>query len=68
MLLKKYVILLSFTFTFMHLADTFIQSDLQCIQVTVFFKHFISSLSTLEMVLLLNIFVETMIHVLGFLG
>ncbi len=24
-----------FTFTFMHLADTFIQSDLHCIQVTV---------------------------------
>ncbi len=30
---------LSFTFTFMHLADTFIQSDLHCIQVTVL--HFI---------------------------
>ncbi len=26
----------TFTFTFMHLADTFIQSDLHCIQVTVF--------------------------------
>ncbi len=26
---------LTFTFTFMHLADTFIQSDLHCIQVTV---------------------------------
>ncbi len=32
-----------FTFTFMHLADAFIQSDLHCIQVTVL--HFISSLS-----------------------
>ncbi len=30
-----------FTFTFMHLADAFIQSDLHCIQVTVL--HFISS-------------------------
>ncbi len=27
--------MLTFTFTFMHLADTFIQSDLYCIQVTV---------------------------------
>ncbi len=26
----------TFTFTFMHLADAFIQSDLHCIQVTVF--------------------------------
>ncbi len=31
----------AFTFTFMHLADAFIQSDLHCIQVTVL--HFISS-------------------------
>ncbi len=31
----------TFTFTFMHFADTFIQSDLHCIQVTVL--HFISS-------------------------
>ncbi len=31
-----------FTFTFMHLADAFIQSDLHCIQVTVFY-FFISS-------------------------
>ncbi len=31
----------SFTFTFMHLADAFIQSDLHCMQVTVL--HFISS-------------------------
>ncbi len=29
------------TFTFMHLTDAFIQSDLHCIQVTVL--HFISS-------------------------
>ncbi len=28
---------MKFTFTFMHLADAFIQSDLHCIQVTVFF-------------------------------
>ncbi len=27
----------TFTFTFMHLADAFIQSDLQCIQVINFF-------------------------------
>ncbi len=33
--LVNYVIL--FTFTFMHLADAFIQSDLQCIQVIHFF-------------------------------
>ncbi len=33
--------LLTFTFTFMHLADAFIQSDLHCIQVTVL--HLISS-------------------------
>ncbi len=31
---------LTFTFTFMHLADAFIQSDLQCIQVI----HFVSVL------------------------
>ncbi len=30
-----------FTFTFMHLADAFIQSDLHCIQVTIL--HLISS-------------------------
>ncbi len=34
--------IVTFTFTFMHLADAFIQSDLHCIQVTVFL-HFISS-------------------------
>ncbi len=33
--------LITFTFTFMHLADAFIQSDLHCIQVTVL--HLISS-------------------------
>ncbi len=32
-----------FTFTFMHLADAFIQSDLHCIQVTVL--HFLSALA-----------------------
>ncbi len=32
----------SFTFTFMHLADAFIQSDLQCIQaIHVFFQYVI---------------------------
>ncbi len=39
----------SFTFTFMHLADAFIQSDLHCIQVTVlnffFFFFFLSALA-----------------------
>ncbi len=35
------LLVMMFTFTFMHLADTFIQSDLHCIQVTVL--HFISS-------------------------
>ncbi len=29
--------LVSFTFTFMHLGDAFIQSDLHCIQITVFY-------------------------------
>ncbi len=33
----------SLTFTFMHLADAFIQSDLRCIQVTVL--HFLSALA-----------------------
>ncbi len=33
----------TFTFTFMHLADAFIQSDLHCIQVTVFFFFYILS-------------------------
>ncbi len=35
--------LFTFTFTFMHLADAFIQSDLHCIQVTVF--TFLSALA-----------------------
>ncbi len=33
-----------FTFTFMHLADAFIQSDLQCIQVIHFFVCYVCSL------------------------
>ncbi len=33
----------TFTFTFMHLADAFIQSDLHCIQVTVFTFHQLSA-------------------------
>ncbi len=41
----------TFTFTFMHLADAFIQSDLHCIQVTV---------STLNQ-LLLSLGIEPMI-------
>ncbi len=36
--------LLLFTFTFMHLADTFIQSDLQCIQAIHFFYQYVCSL------------------------
>ncbi len=38
--------LFTFTFTFMHLADAFIQSDLHCIQVTVstFYELFIYSI------------------------
>ncbi len=35
---------LSGTFTFMHLADAFIQSDLQCIQVIHFFCQYMCSL------------------------
>ncbi len=38
-----YSTLFTFTFTFMHLADAFIQSDLHCIQVTVF--TFLSALA-----------------------
>ncbi len=34
----------TFTFTFMHLADAFIQSDLQCIQAIHFFYHYVCSL------------------------
>ncbi len=37
--------LFTFTFTFMHLADAFIQSDLHCIQVTVFFFYILSTLA-----------------------
>ncbi len=33
-----------FTFTFMHLADAFIQSDLQCIQVIHMFCQYMCSL------------------------
>ncbi len=33
-----------FTFTFMHLADAFIQSDLQCIQAIHFFYQYVFSL------------------------
>ncbi len=47
---------LHFTFTFMHLADAFIQSDLHCIQVTVFFFTFYQ--------LLLSLGIEPMILVL----
>ncbi len=32
----------TFTFTCMHLADTFIQSDLQCIQAIIFFCQYVS--------------------------
>ncbi len=32
-------LLSDFTFTFTHLADAFIQSDLQCIQDIIFFFH-----------------------------
>ncbi len=39
--MSELFLLLFRTFTFMHLADAFIQSDLHCIQVTVL--HFISS-------------------------
>ncbi len=45
-----------YTFTFMHLADAFIQSDLQCIQVTL--QHF-----TFDQ-LLLSLGIEPMILVL----
>ncbi len=44
----------SFTFTFMHLADAFIQSDLHCIQVTVFtFYQLLLSLGIEPMILAL---------------
>ncbi len=38
-----YTVDTEFTFTFMHLADAFIQSDLHCIQVTVSTFFFIRS-------------------------
>ncbi len=42
----------SFTFTFMNLADAFIQSDLHCIQVTVFtFYQLLLSLGIKPMIL-----------------
>ncbi len=34
----------TFTFTFMHLADAFIQSDLHCIQAIIFFYQYVCSL------------------------
>ncbi len=44
----------TFTFTFMHLADAFIQSDLHCIQVTVFtFDQLLLSLGIEPMILAL---------------
>ncbi len=44
----------NFTFTFMHLADAFIQSDLHCIQVTVFtFYQLLLSLGLEPMILAL---------------
>ncbi len=44
----------AFTFTFMHLADAFIQSDLHCIQVTVFtFYQLLLSLGIEPMILAL---------------
>ncbi len=44
----------TFTFTFMHLADAFIQSDLNCIQVTVFkFYQLLLSLGIEPMILAL---------------
>ncbi len=45
---------LTFTFTFMHLADAFIQSDLHCIQVTVVtFYQLLPSLGIEPMILAL---------------
>ncbi len=45
---------LTLTFTFMHLADAFIQSDLHCIQVTVFtFYQLLLSLGVEPMILAL---------------
>ncbi len=36
----------TFTFTFMHLADAFIQSDLQCIQAIIFIFIFYQYVNT----------------------
>ncbi len=36
------VVHFTFTFTFMHLADAFIQSDLHCIQVSTFYQLLLS--------------------------
>ncbi len=44
---------ITFTFTFMHLADAFIQSDLHCIQVSFTFDQFLLSLGIEPMILAL---------------
>ncbi len=50
----KHHVLYAFTFTFMHLADSFIQSDLHCIQVTVLhFYQLLLSLGIEPMILAL---------------
>ncbi len=50
----KVQLIFTFTFTFMHLADAFIQSDLHCIQVTVFtFYQLLLSLGIEPMILAL---------------
>ncbi len=41
MKVSKYACNLFLTFTFMHLADAFIQSDLQCIQAIHFFYQYV---------------------------
>ncbi len=41
----QYLVWPPFTFTFMHLADAFIQSDLHCNQVTGFFFYILSALA-----------------------
>ncbi len=52
--LLQFKISFLFTFTFMHLADAFIQSDLQCIQVTGFtFYQLLLSLGIESMILAL---------------
>ncbi len=53
-LFEKVTQIFTFTFTFMHLADAFIQSDLHCIQVTVFtFYQLLLSLGIEPMILAL---------------